>query len=66
MASLEGIRVKSGTYYRVVNYWQGEREQVKIGVTTRRTAAQQKAKVETLFAGGINPKSAIRKTAEQR
>ncbi len=60
MASLEGVKVKSGTFYRVVYYWQGKRERVKIGVTTRRVANQQKSKIETLLASGINPLMAIK------
>jgi len=59
MASLEGRKVKYGTTWRVIYYWQGSKEKLQLGITTRRVAQQQKAKVEALLADRQNPKKVL-------
>ncbi len=56
MASLEGRVVKHGTTWRVVYWWHGKQEKVQIGITTKREAVKQKAKVEAMLANDENPK----------
>ena len=59
MAGLEGIKVKNGTFYRIIYYWQGKKQRLKVGITTKRTADQRKAHIETILALGKNPKDEI-------
>ncbi len=59
MPSLEGRKLKSGTSWRVVYYWNGRKEHVKIGVTTKRIAQQRRAQIEALLAMNKNPKIAL-------
>jgi len=59
MAGLEGIKAKNGTFYRIIYYWNGKRERLKVGITSRRVANQRKAHVETILALGKNPKDEV-------
>ena len=59
MASLEGRRVKHGTTWRVIYYQNGQKQQTKVGITTRRVALQQRARIEALLASGIDLKVAL-------
>jgi len=59
MAALEGIKAKSGTFYRIIYYWNGKKERFKVGITSKRTADQRKAQLETLLALGKNPKDEL-------
>jgi integrase len=60
MSSLEGRKVKKEMTWRVVYYWQGRKEHVKIGITTRRTALQKKAQIDSLIAMDKNPRKAVK------
>jgi len=59
MASLEGRSAKDGTNWRVVYYWQGQRKQIKVGVTNRKTALRRKSKIENILALGLDPANEI-------
>lgn len=61
MSSLEGKKYKQGTSWRVIYWWNGQQEKVKIGVTSRRIALQRKTQLDALIALGKNPKEAIQK-----
>ncbi len=60
MPSLEARKIKQGTSWRVIYYREGRKESLKIGITQKRIAQQQKAKVEALLASGIDPREALR------
>lgn len=64
MSSLEGRKYKQGTSWRVIYWWNGQQEKVKIGITTKRTALQQKIKIDALIALGKNPKDAVQKNVK--
>ena len=66
MAGLEGIKAKNGTFYRIIYYRNGNKERLKVGITSRRVANQRKAHVETILALGKNPKDEVlsQKTSE--
>ncbi len=59
MSSLEGQKVKSGTTWRVVYYWKGSKEQVKIGITSKRIAQQRKVQIDNLIAMDKNLKFSL-------
>lgn len=60
MSSLEGRKGKQGTTWRVVYYWNGSKEHVKVGITTKRVAQQRRAQIESLLAMNKNPKLSVK------
>ena len=55
MSTLEVRKLKQGNSWRLIYYHLGERQTLKIGVTSKRVALQKKAEVEVALALGKNP-----------
>jgi integrase len=61
LSSLESRKLKTGTSWRVAYLWNGQKENVKIGFTTKKVAKQRQAQIDALIAMGRNPLAEIRK-----
>lgn len=61
MSSLESRILKKGTSWRVAYLWNGQKENVKIGFTTKKIAKKRQAQIDGLIAMGRNPLAEIRK-----
>ena len=55
MSTLEVRKLKQGNSWRLIYYHLGERQTLKIGITSKRVALQRKAQIEAALALGNDP-----------